>query len=118
MLTGYLPFLIFLAGGFVFALIIMATNWLLRPRHPGQEKERTYECGLETEGPTWIQFRIGYYLSALVFVIFDVETAFLYPWALTFKSVGLAPFAEMVIFIGVLAMGIWYAWRRGAFEWT
>jgi len=117
MVTGYMSLLIFLAGGFLFALIILATNWLVRPRHPGGEKERTYECGLETEGPTWIQFRIGYYLSALVFVIFDVETAFLYPWAITFKSADLVPFAEMAIFIAVLALGIWYAWRKGAFEW-
>ncbi|MGO8696026.1 MAG: NADH-quinone oxidoreductase subunit A [Rectinemataceae bacterium] len=117
MLTGYLPLLIFVVGGFLFAMVVIATNWLFRPRHRGREKERTYECGLDTEGPTWIQFRIGYYLYALVFVVFDVETVFLYPWALTFRSAGMLSFAEMAIFIAVLAMGIWYAWRKGAFEW-
>jgi NADH:ubiquinone oxidoreductase subunit 3 (subunit A) len=115
--SGSLPLLIFLAGGFLFGVIVLATNWLLRPRHGGPEKERTYECGLDTEGPTWIQFRIGYFLAALVFVVFDVETAFLYPWAVTFRSAGMVPVAEMAVFVGVLAMGIWYAWRRGAFEW-
>jgi NADH:ubiquinone oxidoreductase subunit 3 (subunit A) len=118
MASGYLPLLIFGAGGFLFALVVLATNWLLRPRHAGAEKERTYECGLDTEGPTWIQFKIGYYLYAIVFVIFDVEAVFLFPWALTFKASGMLAFSEMAIFIAVLAMGIWYAWRRGAFEWN
>jgi NADH:ubiquinone oxidoreductase subunit 3 (subunit A) len=118
MTKGYLPLLIFAAGGFLFALVVLATNWLLRPRHAGAEKERTYECGLETEGPTWIQFKIGYYLYALVFVVFDVETVFLFPWALTFSSSGMLAFAEMAIFVAVLAVGIWYAWRKGAFEWS
>jgi NADH-quinone oxidoreductase subunit A len=118
MSTGFLPLLIFAAGGFLFALVVLATNWLLRPRHGGREKERTYECGLDTEGPSWIQFKVGYYLYALVFVVFDVEAAFLFPWALTFKDSGLASFAEMLVFIALLAMGIWYAWRKGAFEWT
>jgi len=118
MAVGYLPLIIFALGGLLFALVVLATNWLLRPRHGGREKERTYECGLDTEGQTWIQFRIGYYLYGLVFVVFDVETVFLYPWALTFKSSGMLSFAEMSIFIAILAMGIWYAWRRGAFEWN
>lgn len=118
MIKGYLPLLIFAAGGSLFAMVVLATNWLFRPRHGGREKERTYECGLDTEGQTWIQFRVGYYLYALIFVVFDVETIFLFPWALTFKAAGLASFAAMAIFISVLAMGIWYAWRRGAFEWN
>jgi NADH:ubiquinone oxidoreductase subunit 3 (subunit A) len=118
MTTGYLPLIIFAAGGSLFALVILATNWLLRPRHRGREKERTYECGLDTEGTTWIQFKISYYLYALVFVVFDVETVFLFPWALTFRTASMASFAEMAIFIALLAMGIWYAWRKGAFEWS
>ncbi|MDA8425529.1 MAG: NADH-quinone oxidoreductase subunit A [Treponema sp.] len=117
MLTGFLPFLVFMAGGFLFSLIVIATNWLFRPHHAGRMDERTYECGLDTEGPTWIQFKIAYYLYALVFVVFDVETIFLFPWALTFKSAGMGSFIEMIAFIAILVLGIWYAWRKGAFEW-
>ena len=109
---------LFLAGGFVLSLIIVFVNWILRPRNPGVAKSRTYECGLETEGPTWVQFKISYYLYALIFVVFDVEVVFLYPWAAAFKDAGLLPFVEMAIFIGVLALGIWFAWKKGAFEWN
>ena len=118
MTIGYMPLVIFAAGGLAFALVVLATNWLLRPRHRGREKELTYECGLDPEGQAWIQFRIGYYLYALAFVVFDVETVFLFPWALTFKTSGMAAFAEMAIFIALLAMGLAYAWRKGAFEWN
>ena len=108
---------LFLAGGFVLSLVVMFINWFLRPRNPSAAKSRTYECGLDTEGPTWVQFKISYYLYALIFVVFDVEVVFLYPWAASFKTAGFFPFIEMVIFIAILAMGIWYAWKKGAFEW-
>ena len=110
---------LFLAGGFVLSLVVMFINWFLRPKNPSPAKSRTYECGLDTEGPTWVQFKISYYLYALIFVVFDVEVVFLYPWAASFKTTASAlPFAEMGIFIGVLALGIWYAWKKGAFEWS
>jgi NADH:ubiquinone oxidoreductase subunit 3 (subunit A) len=109
---------LFLAGGFVLSLVVMFINWFLRPKNPGSAKSRTYECGLDTEGPTWVQFKISYYLYALIFVVFDVEVVFLYPWAASFKNAGFFPFVEMVVFIGILALGIWYAWKKGAFEWN
>lgn len=108
---------IFLLGGIAFGFIVIITNWLVRPKRPNKEKEMTYECGLDTQGPTWVQFKISYFLYALIFVIFDVETAFLYPWAVAFNSFGLFVLIEMCIFIAILAVGLWYAWKKGALEW-
>lgn len=108
---------VFLLGGLGFALIALFPNWLLRPKKPSREKETTYECGLDTEGPTWIQFKVSYFLYALIFVAFDVETVFLFPWAVAFKSLGLFALIEMFIFIAILAIGLWYAWKKGALEW-
>jgi NADH:ubiquinone oxidoreductase subunit 3 (subunit A) len=108
---------IFIIGGIGFTIFVLSLNWLIRPKKPHREKETTYECGPDTQGPTWVQFKINYFLYALVFVIFDVETVFLYPWAVTFKSLGLFAFYEMIIFIGILAVGLWYAWKKGALEW-
>ena len=113
----YGTLVVFLLGGITYALIILITNWVLRPKRPSREKEKTYECGLDTDGPTWIQFKVSYFLYALIFVVFDVETVFLYPWAVAFKSVGMFAFIEMVIFITVLSIGLWYAWKEGALEW-
>lgn len=108
---------IFLLGGFVFMGIALFTNWLVRPQKPNEVKSETYECGIETEGPTWVQFKVNYYMYALIFVIFDIETVFLYPWAVTFKFTELFAFTEMLIFIIILALGLWYALKKGALEW-
>lgn len=107
----------FLLGGTIFALLIIFMNWLVRPKKPSPEKEETYECGLDTQGPTWVQFKVSYFMYALIFVVFDVETVFLYPWAVKFNSLGLFAFVEMIIFIGILVVGLWYAIRKGALEW-
>ena len=117
MLKDYGTILIFMLGGFGFTIMVMATNWLVRPKRPNRRKETTYECGLDTQGPTWIQFKISYFMYALIFVVFDVETVFLYPWAVTFNSSGIFAFGEMLVFIGILALGLWYAWKEGALEW-
>lgn len=109
---------IFILGGIIFTMGALITNWLIRPKKKyGTGAESTYECGLDTKGPTWIQFRINYFLYALVFVVFDVETVFLYPWAVRFNALGLFAFAEMFIFIAILLVGLWYAWKKGALEW-
>lgn len=108
---------IFLVGGFAFTMAGLITNWLVRPKKPSREKETTYECGLETQGPTWIQFKISYFLYALIFLVFDIETVFLYPWAVTFRTTGLFAFVEMVIFVSILILGLWYAYKEGALEW-
>jgi len=117
MLGNFAVIGIFFLGGAAFTIIVLFLNWLVRPKKPNKEKETTYECGLDTQGPTWIQFKINYFLYALIFVVFDIETVFLYPWAVRFKSLGLFAFIEMLIFIVILVIGLWYAWKKGALEW-
>jgi len=90
---------------------------LLAPKKPGPVKNSTYECGIETIGSSWIQFRAQYYLFALVFVIFDIETVFLYPWAASYGVLGFFALIEMFIFVSILVIGLVYAWRKGALEW-
>lgn len=99
-------------------LLAMGMSWLLRPHRPGPIKQSTYECGLETAGETWIQFKVQYYLFALVFVLFDVETVFLYPWAAAYHQLPLFALLEVSLFLLLLALGLAYAWRKGALEWA
>ena len=87
------------------------------PKKPGQSKQSAYECGLESSGDPWVQFRVQYYVYALLFVVFDVEVVFIYPWAMVWKTLGPAVFTEMALFIAILAAGLVYAWRKGALEW-
>jgi NADH:ubiquinone oxidoreductase subunit 3 (subunit A) len=103
------------AGLFPAAPIIIAR--FVAPRKSNPIKVQTYECGIETVGDTWVQFRAQYYIFALVFLIFDVETVFLYPWAVAFDKLPLFAVVEGVIFILILAVGLIYAWRKGALEW-
>ena len=90
----------------------------LRPNRPDPVKSDTYECGVETEGDALVQFHVRYYVVALLFVIFDVEAVFLYPWAVAFRQLGLFAFVEALLFLVVLFIGYVYAWRRKALEWT
>jgi NADH:ubiquinone oxidoreductase subunit 3 (subunit A) len=89
----------------------------VRPNNPNKVKLDTYECGMETEGPSNVQYHIGYYVFALVFVIFDIETIFLYPWAVALQQVGLFALLEALLFMLILAVGLAYAWRKQALEW-
>jgi NADH-quinone oxidoreductase subunit A len=102
----------------IFPAIPLVLAKILRPRKPAPIKNDIYECGLQTTGDSWIQFRVQYYLFALVFVIFDVETVFLFPWAVTFGALGWFALVEMFIFIAMLVIGLAYAWRKGALEWV
>jgi NADH:ubiquinone oxidoreductase subunit 3 (subunit A) len=113
-LTGFaLAFpLLPLAASFLFSLL------RLRPAHPDPVKDATYECGVESEGTAWGRFHARYYLFALGFVIFDVEVVFLYPWAVVNHTLPLWTLAKAALFIGVLAFGLAYAWRRRALEWS
>jgi NADH-quinone oxidoreductase subunit A len=90
----------------------------LAPRKPNPAKLETYECGMETIGDTWVQFKAHYYIYALVFVVFDVETIFLFPWAVAFGQLPLFAVLEGVLFILILAGGLVYAWRKGVLEWV
>src|SRR3990172_1610577 len=89
----------------------------IRPKRPDPIKSATYECGVETVGDAWGQFNVRYYVFALLFVVFDVEAVFLYPWAVAFRQLGLFAFVEAVLFIAILVVGYVYAWRRRALEW-
>ena len=107
----------FVVIGFVFFVVVLATNWLLSPHKPDDRKLSIYECGREPIGPPWVQFRVGYYVYALLFVVFDIETVFLYPWAVAFGTMGWFILVEMFIFLGILILGLVYAWKEGALAW-
>jgi len=115
------PVLIFTLAGVALGILMLATAWFLRPHDPYPEKLTTYECGIDPLTESWAQFHIRYYLFALVFVVFDVETIYLYPWAVAFRELlppmGLFVFAEMLVFVAILVVGFAYAWRKGALEW-
>ncbi len=91
---------------------------LLSPRKSNVSKDAIYESGMETEGETWVQFKVQYYIYAIIFVIFDIETVFLYPWAAAYNMLPLFALVEMGIFILILLSGLFYAWRKGALEWV
>jgi len=114
-------FLTVFAFLFIGGLIIGVTLYiakLLRPDNPQPQKYETYECGEELEGPSWVQFNIRFYVIALIFIVFDVEIIFLFPWAVVFKQLGLFALIEMLVFIGILLVGLAYAWSRGDLEWV
>nr|WP_221468939.1 NADH-quinone oxidoreductase subunit A [Cohnella thailandensis] len=104
--------------GIVFPIVVLQIGKLLRPSKPNTEKETTYESGNEPVGDSQIRFNVRYYLYALMFVIFDVETVFLYPWAVAYKQLGLFALFEMVVFVGLLLVGLIYAWRKKVFQWN
>lgn len=117
MLLNYTGVFIVLLWGIVFPIILLLAQKLLSPNNPTPGKMTTYECGLDTQGDTWIRFKLSYFMYALIFVIFDVETIFLYPWAMQFKTMGVFGIVEMVIFMAILILGFAYAWKEGALEW-
>jgi NADH-quinone oxidoreductase subunit A len=118
LLTSYVFIGIFAIIAILFPIIALALAFVIRPKKPNPVKSSTYECGLETIGETWVQFRVQYYIYALVFVIFDIETVFLFPWAVAYNKLGLFALIEMFIFLAILAGGLIYAWRKGALEWV
>lgn len=118
MLSDYAFLGLLLIAAILFPLVAMFMAFLIRPKKPGPTKKSTYECGLETIGETWVRFRAQYYIYALVFVIFDIETVFLYPWAVAYNQLGLFALVEMFIFLGILVGGLFYAWRKGVLEWS
>ncbi len=103
------------AVGFAAGPLIIAR--IIAPRKPSPSKQDIYECGLESKGDAWVQFKAQYYVYALAFVAFDLETPFIYAWAVVFKDLGFFTFVEMLIFIGVLAAGLVYAWAKGVLDW-
>jgi NADH-quinone oxidoreductase subunit A len=117
---GHLGFLVLVGlalPGVALLVSFLFSRVRIRPSVPNSVKLDTYECGVETEGPSWVQFHVGYYVFALLFVIFDIETIFLYPWAVAFRSLAEYGFVEAVLFIGILVLGLVYAWRKDALAW-
>lgn len=119
MLQDYAFVGIFILVGAALVAIPILLSRLVAPRKPNSIKSETYECGMETIGETWVQFKAQYYIYALVFAIFDIETVFLFPWAVAYKEFAtIFPLVEMILFILILAGGLLYAWRKGALEWV
>lgn len=117
MLTNYFPILVFIGVGLVIGLAPLALGWLLGPRKPDPEKNSPYECGFDAFEDARIPFDVRFYLVAILFIIFDLETAFFFPWAMVIRSVGWTAFWAMMLFVAVLIIGFIYEWRKGALNW-
>ncbi|MBI5473221.1 MAG: NADH-quinone oxidoreductase subunit A [Ignavibacteriae bacterium] len=117
MLTEFGRVLLFLIVGTIFVAVGLLTAWLLRPNRPYPSKLTTYECGETPIGDTRVRFNIRFYVIALIFIIFDVEVVFLFPWATVFQQLGWFAFIEMLVFLGILFVGYAYVWRNGDLDW-
>ena len=116
--SSYLPLLVMLVVGTVLVLAMFAGNRLLSPAHPTTEKLLTYECGVDPVGEGWAQNHVRYYVYAYLYVVFAVDAVFLFPWATVFGGLGWVSVGEMGVFIGFIAVGLVYAWRKGVLTWT
>jgi len=114
----YIPILIFLVVACLFPVVSLLLAKAVRPSNYNRVKSESYECGVETEGEPRQRYSIHYYVIAVLFVVFDVETVFLFPWAVKYRALGLFGFIEMVIFLAILVLGYVYAWKKGALEWV
>jgi NADH-quinone oxidoreductase subunit A len=117
MLTEFGKALIFILLGTIFVGLGIIGAWVFRPRRSYPEKNSTYECGEEPIGSPWIRLNVRFYVIALVFLIFDVEVAFLFPWALVYKQFGIFGFLEMAVFLVILFVGYIYVWVKGDLDW-
>ncbi len=117
MLGEYLPILLFLAVSTVVGIALLVLGKLLGPKRPDAAKLSPYECGFEAFEDARVQFDVRYYLVAILFIAFDLEIAFVFPWAVIFRSLGLLGLIEMGIFLGLLVLGFVYIWKKGALEW-
>ncbi len=115
---AYLPLLVMLVVGAVLVVVMFVVNRLLRPTHDTAEKLLTYECGVDPVGEGWAQQHVRYYVFAYLYVIFAVDAVFLFPWATVFGGLGWVSVGEMAVFIGFIAVGLVYAWRKGVLTWT
>ena len=117
MLGEYLPILLFLFVAIVIALALLAIGWLLGPKRPEAEKLSPYECGFEAFEDARMKFDVRYYLVAILFILFDLEIAFLFPWAVALREIGPAGFWAMMLFLAILVVGFAYEWKKGALDW-
>lgn len=116
--NNYLIVAIFLFLGLALPIGALTAGRFLRPHNPTSAKQETYESGMEPYGGSWVQFNVKYYMYALLFVVFDVETIFLYPWAVAYDQLGLFALVEMLIFVVLLVIGLIYAWKKKVLEWN
>ena len=117
-MAGYIPILLFLLAAAAFPLATLLLARVVRPSNYAPVKGAAYECGVEAAGEARGRYSVKYYIVAVLFVVFDVEVIFLFPWAVRFNQLGLFGFIEMLIFIGILVLGYFYAWKKGALEWV
>jgi len=117
LLLEYLPILIFIGISGVIATALLVAPFLLAPSKPDPEKLSAYECGFNAFDDARMKFDVRFYLVAILFIIFDLEVAFLFPWAITLGTIGVFGFWSMVVFLGVLTVGFIYEWKKGALEW-
>lgn len=117
MIIEYLPILIFILLGLIIGAAPMLAGWILGPTSTNKAKFEPYECGFPTFGDARMQFDVRYYLVAILFIIFDLETAFLVPWSIVLNKIGWFGFWSMMIFLGLLVLGFIYEWKKGALEW-
>ena len=114
---NYVPILFFIIIAIGFGAVSLLAGWVVRPHRPYRAKLAPYESGSPLFSDARVQFPMRYYIIAMLFVIFDIEFIFLFPWAVDFKRLGLLGLMEMVVFIAILLVGFWYAWKKGALEW-
>lgn len=117
MLTDYFPILVFLGVGIGMGAVLLAVGAILGPRNPSDEKNSAYECGFEAFEDSRMKFDVRFYLIAILFIIFDLEIAFMFPWAVVLDSVGLTGLIAMGVFLLILVIGFVYEWKKGALEW-
>ena len=117
-LYNYIFIGILMIAAVIFALAPLLIVFLIAPRKRSRAKYETYECGVKTYGETWVRFRIQYYIFAMMFVVFDIETVFLYPWAVSYSGLGAFALYEMVVFLLILFAGLAYAWAKGVLRWV
>lgn len=118
MVSDYAYVGFFLVIGVIFVIFVFFLSRLIRPHHPNPDKLESYECGELPIGDAQVQYNVRYYLYALIFVIFDVEVVFLFPWAVVYRSLGFFAFIEMMIFLAILIFGLVYVWKKGALKWV
>jgi NADH-quinone oxidoreductase subunit A len=117
MLENYFPILLFILVGLAVGVLPMVIGWIVAPSRPDSEKNSPYECGFEPFEDARMKFDVRYYLVAILFILFDLEIAFLFPWAVVLKEIGMFGFVAMVVFLGILIVGFVYEWMKGALEW-
>jgi len=117
MLDNYLPILIFIAVGIAVGVLPIVAGFLLAPSRPDSQKNSPFECGFEAFEDARMRFDVRYYLVAILFILFDLEIAFMFPWAVVLDSIGMFGFLAMLLFLGILVIGFIYEWKKGALEW-